>query len=228
MLMSPRRAERLTNRGYVAGLFFMLACTNGTPEPEVARLDDGPPPAVLTTTPEESPPIVREEPRSEPTAEAAPTSSPHAAEAFPASAATLEADRIVPRTPIGYATGKPSLLASSADAFIEVKLLLESKPAITLVRVEVHTDSTGADARNLALSKLRALEVARGLVKAGVPCKKLVAVGFGESKPVASNDTPQGREQNRRTEFVVAGLRDKLIGGGPADGGGDDAGDPCS
>jgi outer membrane protein OmpA-like peptidoglycan-associated protein len=64
--------------------------------------------------------------------------------------------------------------------------------------VEGHTDSTGADAYNQALSERRANSVLRYLVDAGVPASRLSAQGFGESQPVADNDTAEGRAQNRR------------------------------
>ena len=59
----------------------------------------------------------------------------------------------------------------------------------------------------------------------GVDCKRLIAVGFGSAKPVADNSTPEGKAQNRRVSFFNAALRGRLIGGMPADGGGQIAGD---
>ena len=61
----------------------------------------------------------------------------------------------------------------------------------------------------------------------GIDCKRLIPVGFGETKPVAPNDTPDNKAQNRRTAFVNAALKGKPIGGMPVDGGGKVAGDPC-
>jgi OOP family OmpA-OmpF porin len=69
--------------------------------------------------------------------------------------------------------------------------------------------------------------VARRLVADGSACKRLLPVGFGGTKPVASNATPDGKAQNRRTDFVNAELRGRAIGGLPVDGGGRVAGDPC-
>jgi OOP family OmpA-OmpF porin len=78
-----------------------------------------------------------------------------------------------------------------------VTFLRETSPSATGV-VEGHTDSTGADAYNQALSERRANSVLRYLVDAGVPASRLSAQGFGESQPVADNDTAEGRAQNRR------------------------------
>ena len=72
-------------------------------------------------------------------------------------------------------------------------------------RVEVigHTDSTGAAAYNQDLSQRRAQSVAGILTAAGVNSGRVVAVGRGESQPIASNDTVQGRAQNRRVEILI-------------------------
>ena len=61
-----------------------------------------------------------------------------------------------------------------------------------------------------------------------IDCNRLIAVGFGSTKPVADNSTPVGKAENRRIEFVMAGLRGKAISGMPLDGGGKVAGDLCS
>lgn len=71
------------------------------------------------------------------------------------------------------------------------------------VTVEGHTDSTGSDAYNQKLSERRAKAVVKYLQQSvGVDGSKLTAVGYGESKPVASNDTAEGRAKNRRVEFT--------------------------
>lgn len=126
--------------------------------------------------------------------------------------------------PITYDAGK---LKDSMKAIEYVKGYLETKTYISTLRIEVHTDAQGADSANQALSEKRALAVAKALVGAGVDCKRLIAVGFGETKPVGDNGTAEGRAANRRTMFVNAALRGKAIGGMPVDGGGKVAGDPC-
>lgn len=73
----------------------------------------------------------------------------------------------------------------------------------TVIRIEGHTDSDGSDAYNLELSKRRARAVIAYLVGQGVPKNRLDAKGFGEKKPVASNNSGQGKALNRRIEFVV-------------------------
>jgi OOP family OmpA-OmpF porin len=95
---------------------------------------------------------------------------------------------------------------------------------VSLVRIEGH-------APEQALSEARALTVARWLVAHGVAhgvaCERLVPIGFGPTKPVADASTHEGRAANVRIDAINAALRGRLIGGMPADGGGQLAGDPC-
>ncbi len=128
---------------------------------------------------------------------------------------------------IVYETGKGNLKPESAEAISFVKGYLDAKPYISMMRIEVHTDNMGGSEHNQLLSEKRALEVAKALVAKGIDCKRLIAVGFGESKPKAENKTADGRAQNRRTTFVHAALKGRAIGGAPLDGNGKNAGDPC-
>jgi OOP family OmpA-OmpF porin len=72
------------------------------------------------------------------------------------------------------------------------------------VRVEGHTDSIASDDYNQALSERRARAVAKWLDDYGIDGSRLTAKGYGESKPVAENDTAAGRQKNRRVEVVIA------------------------
>jgi OOP family OmpA-OmpF porin len=69
------------------------------------------------------------------------------------------------------------------------------------VRVEGHTDSIGSDAYNQGLSERRAEGVQSHLIGRGVSASRLTAIGYGESQPIASNDTEEGRALNRRVEL---------------------------
>lgn len=73
------------------------------------------------------------------------------------------------------------------------------------VQVEGHTDSTGTEEYNQRLSEQRAQSVREYLVDQQVPAAAVTAFGFGESMPVSTNDTAEGRQQNRRVELVVSG-----------------------
>lgn len=78
----------------------------------------------------------------------------------------------------------------------------------TFVDVYGHTDSTGGDQINIPLSRNRAQSVADYLTTRGVRSARIGTQGFGSSQPVASNDTPEGRAENRRVEIKVVPVRD--------------------
>ena len=69
--------------------------------------------------------------------------------------------------------------------------------------VEGHTDSVGSDAYNRSCRSAAPMRCGRYLVKHGIPADRVTTEGFGESRPVASNDTADGRAQNRRVELRV-------------------------
>jgi outer membrane protein OmpA-like peptidoglycan-associated protein len=102
---------------------------------------------------------------------------------------------------IQFETGSDQLRPESLNVIKEVATALEKQPALKL-RIEGHTDSTGDATRNLDLSKRRADSVKGALVKMGIGADRLTTEGFGQTKPMAPNDTPQGRAENRRVEFV--------------------------
>ncbi len=129
--------------------------------------------------------------------------------------------------PVLFKPGSAELDPASAAVLGHVKGYLVAKPYISLMRIESHTDSTGNAQANQALSEKRAFAAGVWLVSQGIDCKRLIAVGFGGTKPVADNSTPDGRAQNRRTVFANAALRGKAIGGMPVDGGGKVARDLC-
>jgi outer membrane protein OmpA-like peptidoglycan-associated protein len=76
----------------------------------------------------------------------------------------------------------------------------------TTVDVAGHADSTGTDEYNMALSQRRADSVAQALISNGVQPMRVVAVGFGESRPIADNATTDGRARNRRVEIKLRGV----------------------
>lgn len=80
---------------------------------------------------------------------------------------------------------------------------LADHPEVEQVSVEGHTDNQGKPFKNLSLSKKRAAAVVKYLTDKGVDAKRLKSQGFGQDKPIASNDTEDGQGQNRRVEFVI-------------------------
>ena len=73
----------------------------------------------------------------------------------------------------------------------------------TAIRVEGHTDSTGSESYNQELSERRAGNVRNLLVNRGVPTQRISILGYGETRPVATNETPEGRQMNRRVEIRI-------------------------
>ncbi len=101
-----------------------------------------------------------------------------------------------------FDTGKATLRPASFKELNELVEFLKLKPS---VRIEIggHTDSVGDDESNLILSQSRADAVKAYLVKHGIAASRVEARGYGPSKPVASNSTHEGRQQNRRTEVTI-------------------------
>lgn len=104
---------------------------------------------------------------------------------------------------IQFETGKDVIKANSFRILNDVVNIMIENPEYNL-SIYGHTDNVGADDMNMTLSQKRAESVRQYLVEKGVPESRIIEVqGFGESKPVATNDTPEGRAQNRRVEFKV-------------------------
>lgn len=189
--------------------FVLLACRPATepaaPPPEPAAEETA---IEAPSEPAASAPL---EPVGEPTPVAGPV------------AYKVEDNRLVLPKPLVFAEGEAVLVRGSEDALEHIRGYLAAKDYVTTMRIEGHV--VGPDAQ--ALSERRALAVAKWLVAHGVDCKRLLPVGFGETKPVADNASPEGRAQNTRVEAVNAGLRGRPIGGMPLDGAGQPAGDPC-
>ncbi|MEO7037871.1 MAG: OmpA family protein [Polyangiaceae bacterium] len=104
-----------------------------------------------------------------------------------------------------FVTGKSELLPVAQDQLEQVAKALKDEGDIKPMVVEGYTDSVGSDSSNLTLSKNRAEAVRSYLVSKGIPSDKISAVGKGKADPVASNDTADGRANNRRVEIVVSG-----------------------
>ncbi len=128
---------------------------------------------------------------------------------------------------IKFKTGTAELLPESEQALLVIKKYLDDKSYISTLRIEVHTDNSGSETANQTLSEKRAEAISDKLIALGVDCNRILPVGFGSTKPVADNGTPEGKAQNRRVSFVNAALKGKAIGGMPIDGGGKVAVNPC-
>jgi len=117
----------------------------------------------------------------------------------------IKKDRIVIKQQVHFASAAYKVLPDSFPLLDQVALVLRDYPAMK-VSVEGHTDSVGPEAMNMKLSQARADAVKGYLVKKGVAEERLESIGFGPTKPIASNKTEQGRTQNRRTEFRIVSV----------------------
>jgi len=140
----------------------------------------------------------------------------------------LDGNEVKISKPVLFETGSAKLKPESIAALEIIKQYLTDKSYISQLRVECHTDNGGDAAVNQSLTEKRAMVVCQKLIEMGVDCKRLIAVGFGDTKPVADNSTPDGKAENRRVSFVNAALRGHVIGGMPVDGGGKVAGELCN
>lgn len=118
---------------------------------------------------------------------------------------------IVIKDKVMFETGSSAILPESHDLLNEVAAMLNENPQIELIDVEGHTDSTGSAQINKKLSKGRATAVVAYLKDAGVARKRMDPKGYGPERPIADNDSPEGREQNRRVEFNIVKQGKKKI-----------------
>jgi len=123
---------------------------------------------------------------------------------------------------IEFDTGKATFKAGGgSDAVVDqLKIFLDQNPKVTKLRIEGHTDNVGTPDSNLTLSGQRALTVKNAAIAKGVKKERLIAVGFGQNKPIGDNTTDEGKAKNRRTEFRIAEIGGKKYLGLDPTGGG--------
>jgi len=122
--------------------------------------------------------------------------------------AKIEGGEIKILQPIHFETAKWIIKPESLPIVQDVAQIMKNTPYIRKVRVEGHTDFRGSDEYNLQLSNNRAKAVMDKLIEYGVEPERLEAVGRGEFQPIASNKTPEGMAQNRRTEFHIISVQE--------------------
>jgi OOP family OmpA-OmpF porin len=178
---------------YIAALFASLAasgcatslkdhtCTpvSSWGAPVYRCLPNTPPPAVVKEEPPPPPP--KEEPPPPPPPE----------------------EKIELREKVQFKTDSAVLLPASYPTLDEAVKVMKDHPEIKKVRIEGHTDSTSTPDHNQKLSDDRAASVKEYFIKKGVEAERLSSKGYGQDKPIADNNTEEGRSQNRRVEIHI-------------------------
>jgi outer membrane protein OmpA-like peptidoglycan-associated protein len=103
-----------------------------------------------------------------------------------------------------FDTGKYTLRPGAREKLSKISGIVLAYPDLRLA-IEGNTDSVGGDAMNQTLSEQRAKAVLDYLALQNIPTASMTSQGFGKTQPVASNDTAEGRQQNRRVEMIVSG-----------------------
>ncbi len=154
------------------------------------------PAPVVAPPPPEPAPIPRE-------VAVAPTPEPcHAPAGFQVDANCLIIEQTVVVRAVDFEFNSTQLTAPAQRTLDEVATALLTQPELN-VEVQGHTDSIGTETYNLGLSERRAVAVKAYLVSRGLSATALTAKGYGKAKPIASNETAEGRAQNRRVAFEV-------------------------
>jgi OmpA-OmpF porin, OOP family len=103
---------------------------------------------------------------------------------------------------LNFETGTTKLTPESVPTVDSLVAILKAYPVVA-IRLEGHTDNTGDAAANKKLSLDRAIVVKEIMIKGGIDDARVGTDGYGQEKPIASNENEEGRAKNRRTEMVV-------------------------
>jgi outer membrane protein OmpA-like peptidoglycan-associated protein len=117
-------------------------------------------------------------------------------------AQTTERGLVLTLGDVLFATGRADLKPGAIGNLDRLVAFLAEYPQLA-VEIEGHTDSVGSAASNQLLSERRAASVRSYLLEQGVTARRMTTAGLGESRPVADNETPSGRQQNRRVEIII-------------------------
>jgi len=104
---------------------------------------------------------------------------------------------------IEFKSGSSELTSTSTQLLDQISGILKNNSYWSGLKVYGHTDNVGSSAYNQKLSESRALSVKKYMFSNGIITSNVIAIGMGENKPIDTNDTPQGRQNNRRVEFEI-------------------------
>jgi OmpA-OmpF porin, OOP family len=142
-----------------------------------------------------APPPPPPPPKPEPVVEAPPPPPPPKVE--------VKEDKIELNEKVQFEFAKADLLPASKTLLNDVVKIMKEHPEIEKIRIEGHTDNEASAPYNMKLSEKRAAAVVTYLKSQGVDGKRMESKGFGLTKPIADNGTPDGREKNRRVEIHI-------------------------
>lgn len=114
----------------------------------------------------------------------------------------IEEGQIVRLNNISFEFGKAALRKESSQELDRIALTMTQTPTLT-IELGGHTDNVGGEAPNLKLSQDRADVVREYLIGKGIEPDRVASKGYGEARPIASNNTPDGQAANRRVEFTI-------------------------
>jgi outer membrane protein OmpA-like peptidoglycan-associated protein len=117
--------------------------------------------------------------------------------------ARVEESQIVIFERVEFQFDSDVLLKESDTILNAVEKILEEHPEFTKVSIEGHTDHQGTEVYNQKLSERRAAAVVQWMIDHGIAAERLTSVGYGEMRPIDTNETEQGRQNNRRVEFHI-------------------------
>lgn len=180
---------------------FGIRYSFGAPEPVAAPPPPPPPPAAAYTPPPPPPPPPPRDSDGDGVNDNL-DKCPGTPKGFKVDADGCIIQQTIVLRAVNFEFNSDRLTVPAQNTLDEVATALIGQPDLNL-QIDGYTDSKGSAAYNLKLSKKRAEAVKAYLVGKGVSSGNLVAKGFGEASPVASNDTEEGRTENRRVEFVV-------------------------
>lgn len=113
-------------------------------------------------------------------------------------------DKLVIREKIQFDRNRATIKRESDDLLAEIAQVINDNPRLHVIKIEGHASADGRHAHNVELSKRRAKAVVEHLVRrGGVDPGRLQSDGYGPDRPIADNETPEGREANRRVEFTI-------------------------
>ena len=122
----------------------------------------------------------------------------------------MEVDEVIVIDNINFEFDSADLMEDSYPIIDFLAEKLMENPQLT-VEISGHTDSLGAEEYNQELSQQRAQSVVDYLVEKGIPAENLLTKGYGEANPIASNDTEEGRFENRRVEMKIVDIEEEPI-----------------